>query len=217
MRWITLLLVSLVGCAGCVGCATSSKPPIHIQGTQSAAPSALPAPMRPLRFDTASMQFPANMSEPKQEGTYLASEGTAEQIDASIANGKSIVVGVNMYASPASDFGKRPNAREWADHPMPPNSAFRRGTISPPRIEAVNVPGAKEAAIAVSLHDGAEPFGTGGQRALSIRLFVKDPKNDGSGWVIGAYACGDATDPQIAMDSTLARGLEAIVRTFRLN
>jgi hypothetical protein len=163
------------------------------------------------------MQFPANMPEPKQEGTYLASEGTADQFDAAFANGKAIVVGVNLYASPASDFGKRPNARDWADHPMPPNTAFRRGTIAPPRVEPVDVPGATGAAIAVSLHDGAEPFGTGGQRALSIRLFVKDPKNDGSGWVIGAYAYGDANEPQIAIDSKLARELEAVVRTFRLN
>ena len=84
----------------------------------------------------------------------------------------------------------------------------------------MRVPGGGEAAMSISLHAGHDPFGTGGQRARSIRLFVKDLKDDGSGWVVGAYAYGDvndANDAQLAMDSPLARSLEAFVRTFQLS
>jgi hypothetical protein len=161
------------------------------------------------------MQIPANLPEPTQQGSFITTEGTADQIDPGLANAKSIVVGINVYESPAGEFARRANVLDWANHPMPPTSAYRRDPIEPARIEQVIVPGAAAAAMSISLHDGYEPFGTGGQRALSLRLFVK-PASGEDGWVVGAHATGDAASSELSLRGTLAQHLEQILRSFTL-
>jgi hypothetical protein len=180
---------------------------------ESQAP-ALDVPARHVRGDGFTISLPAGVPPFKPEGRYWQTEGTAAQVDETITGSDKIEVGFNVYHSPVSEFQQRPDVWDWASHPLASDSRFRRPTINSPRVERVVVPGAADAAMSVSEHPGLEQFGTGGMKSLSMRLFVK-PREGRDGWVIGAYANGEAVNPELEPQSRLARILEQSLRSFR--
>jgi hypothetical protein len=215
MRCTTLLAlwISVATAAGCGGAKSST---VGGPATHAVADPPRVAWRSALwRFPGFELTVPADFPEPREDGRMISSQATAAQIDASIPNAAAITVSINVYHSSEPEFARRTDVHDWANHPLPPGSVYRVQPVGTPRIETVQIPGATDAAISISLHDGVEQLGTGGERALSLRLFVK-LRGDPGGYVVGAAATGDAKSPQLAPDSTVAHVLEQSLRTFRL-
>lgn len=202
--WMRAVVVFICAVAG--GCVTSSR-----EDKQQ-----LSVPSRVVRFENASFLMPAGLPAPQQQDQMLVTEATAAQIDPAITDATAIEVGMNLYHSPPEMFKQRPDVQGWVARPLPPDSRFLTSrTIVPSRTESVKIPGARDAAIAISLHEGVEQFGTGGMKALSLRLFVA-PMTGDDGWVVGAWAVGSATNPDLDPGSRLASIFEEALRSFRL-
>ena len=79
----------------------------------------------------------------------------------------------------------------------------------------MKIPGASDAAITISEHEGIEALQTGGEKAISLRLFAKPAQGSGC-WVLSASASGAAKNPHLTLDDQLVRALEQSLRGFRL-
>jgi hypothetical protein len=171
--------------------------------------------MQPWKHPHFFMEVPAGMPEAQQDKGVIISETTAAAVDPALENGKSLLVAISVYHQSDVEFQMKKSLAEWANRPLPPSSAWRVAPLSPPRIESLRIPGGTEARIAISEHSGEQAFGTGGETALSLRLFVKPERGTGA-WVVGASATGPSDNPQLRADSKLAKILEQTLRSFRV-
>jgi hypothetical protein len=194
------------------GCGGSHAP---APATTHEAPEASLVPMRVLRTAEFSMQIPAGLPEPTIEGRMLSMQAPASKVAPTLSDVGSISIGISVYHQNDEEFRRRADIRDWASHPLPPGSVYRTSPLRPARMQTVKIPGGSDAAISVSEHDGIEALGTGGEKAVSLRLFVKPATGEGA-WVIGAQATGDVRNPHLNQDGPLVAGLEESLRSFRL-